>query len=52
MLNLDPFKNRQTADTAHALQLQGFANGALSFQAIKFTGKYVNLSFYFSKDPI
>ena len=33
------FKNRLTADTAHAFQLQGFANGDLSVQPIQFTGK-------------
>ena len=50
--NLNPFKNRLTADTARSLQLQGFATGDLSFQDIKFTGKYVTLSFSFFKDSI
>jgi len=33
---------KMTADTAHNLQLQGFANGDLTFQPIKFTGNTQN----------
>jgi hypothetical protein len=36
---------RMTADTSHSLQLQGFANGDLTFQPIKFTGKCVYFFF-------
>ena len=46
MLNLNLFQNRLTADTARSVQLQGFANGDLTFQPIQFTGKYVTLLFF------
>ena len=41
-----------TADTAHALQLQGFANGDLSFQPIQFTGTYVAFPLSFCMSPV
>lgn len=44
--NLTVALYRMTADTAHELQLQGFANGDLTFQRIKFTGKCVYFLFF------